>query len=199
MKKLNYTFYNLEDCRNYFPLAKQEDLIESHWGDAHNGEMDCQYYKFDAKILFVAMSATLTAQQIEEAVNQLGINCVVYLAEVDMGLQRRMSEIHYIEHLSEKQLLAAEIVQEASKVDAKYFYIEGESTLTLWANNIASGLVCYDYSTIPHIKTFQGDWKKWSRINNAFKTGICCVQPSRIKKFITDNTYELHLLWVKVF
>ena len=218
----NITFYCLSDMQCRFPLATKNDMIErseeyfgrskmieSHWGDVHNGELDTQYYRFDARPMFVAFSHNLTASQIEDAVKTLNINQVINLGDVRADLQKALSQIPPNWELAQIKKLAAEIVAVAVEHKAEVFFCTGEPTLTLWANNIASGLVCYDSDRYPSVITYQGNYNGWFKVDGkTFNSDIRCVQSTSERKSVevtnpdgtvTKTQIFSHVMWRNMF
>lgn len=97
------------------------------------------------KTLFVAFSHNLTASQIEDAKNSLGITNIVMLRDIDAELQKQISAIPATTTTQEIKQLATKVVDYAVECGADYALLTGEPTLTVHMNIIAynrDGIEC---------------------------------------------------------
>lgn len=97
------------------------------------------------KTLFVAFSHNLTASQIEDAKNSLGITNIVMLRDINAELQRQISAIPATASTQEIKDLANKVVDYAVESGADYALLTGEPTLTVHMNTIAyyrAGIEC---------------------------------------------------------
>ena len=85
--------------------------------------------------MFVAMSHSLSASQMEDAKLSLGVTEFVIL---NPELQAKFSKISPTASLVEIQGLAKMLVDTANESKCAIFFCTGEPTLTLWANIYAS-------------------------------------------------------------
>jgi hypothetical protein len=93
-----------------------------------------QYFKM--KKLFVALSHTLTQSQIDGFDGE-----IVTLQSVNPALSKLTAQVPPKADLEFIKNLAAQVVEEAAKVNATHFCCQGEPTLQIWTNILASGLI----------------------------------------------------------
>ena len=87
------------------------------------------------KIVFVALSHTLTQEQVDS----LNADKIVLLADVNADLAAQCRNIDPTWGINQVQQVAASVVAEAVNVGATHFVCQGEPALAMWANLIASG------------------------------------------------------------
>jgi hypothetical protein len=125
-------------------------------------------------ILFVAMSHSLTNDQIEDARNVFDIKKIVTLAESNPQLSKIFSQVPASWDLDPIIDLSESLVKEAIKAAATHFYCVGQPSLAIWANLIASGNAL-------HVDTYK------NRVGEKVSSKMKCIEST------TERTSEEQL------
>jgi len=160
------------------------------------------------KIVFVALSHTLTQEQIDS----LNADKIFLLADVNADLAAQCRNIDPTFSTRDIKSIAAQVVVEAIKVSATHFFCQGEPALAMWANMIGSGNFNYDSSSTPSNIHNSSDFGNFSISLNGkalWSKKMTCLQSTTKRELISEvhegngevvkRTVFKHVQWRELF
>lgn len=162
------------------------------------------------KILFVALSHTLTQEQIADFDGE-----IVLLSTVSPELAQECSNIDPKAPISHIQHLAAQVVVLAVLAESTHFCCQGEVGLAMWANLIASGNVTFQDDSYPkcffigtHTRMNNGGWINISELEDTLHPQMQCITSTTERKSIDElqpdgsvikRAVFKHVMWRELF